>query len=282
MFFKNNKMKKIISIIMIASLSISAATQEISAKLYQCPMKCEGKKTYDKPGKCPICAMELKELPANVPLINHSLHISGAMKNVMMKGELWGTIDLDTISNKKHLYGFGPVENQSGEIMILDGKSFKSKVVSASEMNVSETFKMKASFFAYQQVETWKEMKMPDSVVSMDQLEKFLDQLTVNYPRPFLFRLTAIADSAVVHVVNLPKGTKVLSPEDAHIGQKNYAIENESIELLGFFSTEHKTIFTHHDTFIHIHLITENRKKMGHLESLAFRKGTTKLYLPME
>jgi len=30
------------------------------ATLYQCPMKCEGDKTYDAPGKCPVCGMDLK------------------------------------------------------------------------------------------------------------------------------------------------------------------------------------------------------------------------------
>ena len=29
--------------------------------VYQCPMKCEGDKTYDKAGKCPVCNMNLKE-----------------------------------------------------------------------------------------------------------------------------------------------------------------------------------------------------------------------------
>lgn len=29
-------------------------------EVYQCPMKCEGKKTYDKKGKCPSCTMDLK------------------------------------------------------------------------------------------------------------------------------------------------------------------------------------------------------------------------------
>jgi protein SCO1/2 len=27
---------------------------------YQCPMKCEGDKTYDQPGSCPVCHMDLK------------------------------------------------------------------------------------------------------------------------------------------------------------------------------------------------------------------------------
>lgn len=29
---------------------------------YQCPMKCEGDKTYDKPGKCPVCNMDLAKV----------------------------------------------------------------------------------------------------------------------------------------------------------------------------------------------------------------------------
>ncbi len=26
---------------------------------YRCPMKCEGEKTYDAPGNCPVCNMKL-------------------------------------------------------------------------------------------------------------------------------------------------------------------------------------------------------------------------------
>lgn len=37
------------------------AVREFSdAKIvYQCPMKCEGAKTYDAPGNCPVCNMHL-------------------------------------------------------------------------------------------------------------------------------------------------------------------------------------------------------------------------------
>lgn len=30
---------------------------------YYCPMHCEGDKTYDKPGQCPVCGMNLEKLP---------------------------------------------------------------------------------------------------------------------------------------------------------------------------------------------------------------------------
>lgn len=29
---------------------------------YQCPMKCEGDKTYDQPGNCPVCNMRLVQV----------------------------------------------------------------------------------------------------------------------------------------------------------------------------------------------------------------------------
>jgi predicted small lipoprotein YifL len=39
----------------------SSTPEKSLAIVYQCPMKCEGEKTYDKPGKCPKCSMDLKE-----------------------------------------------------------------------------------------------------------------------------------------------------------------------------------------------------------------------------
>ncbi|MCX6312808.1 MAG: hypothetical protein NT084_14390 [Bacteroidetes bacterium] len=35
---------------------------EVAAVKYQCPMKCEGEKTYAAPGKCPSCQMDLAEI----------------------------------------------------------------------------------------------------------------------------------------------------------------------------------------------------------------------------
>jgi uncharacterized paraquat-inducible protein A len=42
------------------TVDTTGASQPVAA-VYHCPMKCEGEKTYDKPGKCPKCSMDLKE-----------------------------------------------------------------------------------------------------------------------------------------------------------------------------------------------------------------------------
>ncbi len=212
----------------------------------------------------------------------NSVKIVGEMKNVMWKGQLYGNIHLDTIANKTNLYGLGPVEYLTGEILIIGGKSYKSTVVSDTTMEVEETYDIKAPFFGYANVANWTEQALPDSVQTIIQLEQFLDSATKNSPRPFMFKLTGTVEQATIHIVNLPKKSKVSSPDEAHKGQKNYELANEQSEIIGFFSTEHKAIFTHHDTFLHMHLITTDREKMGHLDSVLFKKGTMKIYLPAE
>jgi len=212
----------------------------------------------------------------------NTVKIVGQMKNVMWKGQLYGNINLDTIANKTNLYGLGPIEYLSGEILIIDSKSYKSTVVSDTTMKVEETYNIKAPFFGYANISKWTEQTLPDSIQTIQQLETYLDKVTKNSPRPFMFKLTGTVAQATIHIVNLPKGSKVSSPDEAHKGQKNYELQNEQAHIIGFFSTEHKAIFTHHNTFLHMHLITADREKMGHLDEVLFKIGTMKLYLPIE
>jgi acetolactate decarboxylase len=209
----------------------------------------------------------------------NEVKIVGEMKNVMWKGQLYGNINLDTIANKTNLYGLGPVEHLSGEIIIIDGKSFKSTVTSDTTMKVEETYDIKAPFFGYANISKWTEQTLPDSIQTIQELETYLDQVTKNSTRPFMFKLTGTVEQATIHIVNLPKGSKVSSPDEAHKGQKNYELQNEQADIIGFFSTEHKAIFTHHDTFLHMHLMTTDKQKMGHLDKVLFKKGTMKLYV---
>lgn len=200
----------------------------------------------------------------------------------MWKGQLYGNIHLDTLSDKTHLHGLGPLEYLAGEVLILDGKSYRSTVISDSTMKVEETFDIKAPFFGYANIAKWTEQTLPDSIQTIQQLEQYLDEVTVASTRPFMFKLSGAVDKATIHVVNLPEGSKVSSPAEAHEGQVNYQVNNEHADIVGFFSTEHKAIFTHHDTFLHMHLITADRQKMGHLDEALFQKGTMKLYLPTD
>jgi acetolactate decarboxylase len=217
-----------------------------------------------------------EEVPANT---YNDLSIAGAMKNVMWKGELDGVINLDTIANKKGLYGLGPLSYLEGELLINDGTIYVSKVLSDSTMRVFEHTDVSAPFFVYTNVSSWDEIDLPQTIKSISDLEKFIDLKTAVFKRPFAFKLTGNVSEAVIHIQNLPKGTKVKSPEDAHQGQVRYRLKNADSEIIGFFSTTHKGVFTHHDSFMHMHLITNDKTEMGHLDQLV--PGTMKLFLPI-
>ena len=70
--------------------------------------------------------------------------------------------------------------------------------------------------------------------------------------------------------------TNESSPQEAHLGQTNYEVKNQEAEIIGFFSTNHEGVFTHHDSNIHLHLITKDLSMMGHLDEIE----SLKLYVP--
>lgn len=208
------------------------------------------------------------------------IQIVGAMKNVMWKGELGATIDLDTISNKKGLYALGPESFLTGELLINNGKSYRSKVATDGTMRVEKTTKVSAPFLVYGNVIEWKKIPLPSAIKTINDLEKFIDHQSKEFKKPFAFKLMGQVTHAKMHIQDLPPGTKVSSPKEAHIGQTNYTLENERTEIIGFFSKTHQGIFTHHDRYLHMHLITQDESKMGHLDELSIEKMT--LFLPLQ
>lgn len=46
----------------LALTLLFAACGSENTSTFQCPMKCEGTKTYDKAGKCPVCEMDLEQV----------------------------------------------------------------------------------------------------------------------------------------------------------------------------------------------------------------------------
>ncbi len=49
----------------VKEVTKTSKSSEIAMAEYQCPMQCEGDKTYDKPGTCPKCKMDLKKAEAS-------------------------------------------------------------------------------------------------------------------------------------------------------------------------------------------------------------------------
>lgn len=69
-------MKKIIILLFVLIAPFSSCNKEKSEEeqviIYQCPMQCEGDKTYQEKGTCPVCKMDLQ------PLTNIHSHEMGS------------------------------------------------------------------------------------------------------------------------------------------------------------------------------------------------------------
>jgi len=206
-----------------------------------------------------------------------SVMIAGEMRRVMQMGDLSASIDLDSIQNKDYLYGIGPMDSLKGEITVLDGKAYSSSLTDG-EVTVREGFQIKAPFFVYANVSSWDEFFLPDSIKNETDLDHFITAISQQRRAPFAFKLITQIDTTNIHVVALPTGTVINSPADTHIGQMDLTLTNLPVEIVGFFSTSHKGVFTHHDSNIHMHLITADRRSMGHVDVLRF-KGSTTLYI---
>ncbi len=154
-----------------------------------------------------------------VALTYPDIQIVGAMKDAMFKGELYSKIDLDTISDKNGLYGLGPQTQLTGELLIVDGKSYVSKVVSDSTMTVQETYKTGAPFFVYGNVKQWKPIEVPKNISDLKTLETFIDERSKSIKRPFAFKVSGKVKEATIHVQNLPPNSTVTSPQEAHVGK---------------------------------------------------------------
>ena len=48
----------------LAQESSPRSSPSLAAR-YACPMKCEGDKTYEQPGRCPVCGMKLKVIESS-------------------------------------------------------------------------------------------------------------------------------------------------------------------------------------------------------------------------
>ena len=130
----------------------------------------------------------------------------------------------------------------------------------------------------YSRVQSWDSIPLPKTVKNIKDLESYISRLSESKNQPFAFKLKGTINEAVIHIQNLPKNTTVSSPEEAHQGQVDYKLMNEQATIVGVYSTKHQGVFTHHDSFLHMHLITNDKQKMGHLDALDLRDMM--LYLP--
>ena len=186
-------------------------------------------------------------------------------------------IDGSEFLNNKETYGLGPIEFLKGEIVLFEGQTFVSKVIDSVSHQVTKIPSVRAPFFVYSTNSDLKVVEFNRENFTLKELEEYINSVYKDYDQPLLLRIDGLFDNIKLHSVNLPEGKKVSSPDEAHQGLTQYDFKNISGSLIGFFSRNHKAVFTHHDSFFHAHFISDDRKVLGHIDETDFNSSKVTL-----
>jgi len=208
---------------------------------------------------------------------------SGSLREIM-EGKLDATITLNELESIPNLYALGAVAGLKGEIQIFNSEAFISK--RAPEMvTITNNFEDDAVLLVYAQVTEWQEVEIPKAIFTKKQFEVYLEYTAikagVDISKPFPFIVEGYVRKMDWHIVNWDENNTNHSHK-AHLNSGlNGVMVEEDVEILGFFSKEHKGLFTHHNTNMHMHFKLENQKLAGHTDDLILGEYMT-LKLPKQ
>ena len=199
---------------------------------------------------------------------------AGTAKAVMTGADISVHADLDSLLKFPGLIALGPLENLRGEITTLDGNLFVT-TVEDGDIVTYENSGARAPFLAYAYVEEWERILVSVDLDRSESIEALIDSIAqargFDADTPFPFVLNAYWNELEYHVI-MRDTTEESHSHEAHRRAKvNFSETDVSADLVGFFSRRHEGVFTHKGQFVHIHILTSDRKRSGHLDSLRHR-----------
>ena len=178
-----------------------------------------------------------------------------------------------------HLYGLGPLEGLRGEVSIFGSVPSIARI--EREMVVTAAiWRARACFLVWAQVPAWSERSFERSKdadpAGLDGIEREVVALAheagLDPERPLPFRVRATAVEATLHVLDKRDGL-AHNPERHEQAKVRRTLEHALVELVGFYSQQHRGIFTPGESNVHVHLQTEDGRISGHLETIRLAPG---------
>jgi acetolactate decarboxylase len=179
-----------------------------------------------------------------------------------------------------HLYGLGPLEGLRGEVSIFDSVPSIARI-ERDMVVTAASWRERACFLVWAQVPAWFERSFeratdPIPAGGLDSLAREVVALAreagLDPDRPLPFRVRATAVEATLHVLDKRDGLPH-NPERHEQAKVRRTLQHTGVELVGFYSRQHRGIFTPKESNVHVHLRTEDARISGHLEAIRLTPG---------
>ncbi|MTI41429.1 acetolactate decarboxylase [Fulvivirga lutimaris] len=204
----------------------------------------------------------------------HEVKHYGTLRSIKHEGDVSGKVELDTLV-KTHLYGLGALAGIKGEITLIDGQTYVSKVIDSTAV-LGSTTNVEAALFVFSYVHEWDTV----SVEGGDDLELLisanLEERNDFAPTPFM--IIGRPDMVDYHIVNLDPKSE--NKADHKAGSFTDTIEKRQLTLVGFYANDAQGVYTHHDSNIHVHFVEESSSLTGHVDDVVLGEGEFKLLIP--
>jgi acetolactate decarboxylase len=208
---------------------------------------------------------------------------SGSMSQ-MGKNGFQPTVNIDSLLDEPGLIGLGPYFYMQGELTVLEGKPFVGMAGYQGSLRVIQDAKAGAPFFVYSHVSKWKTVKVKAGATSSGDIQTLIENTAkennLSLEEPFPFRIKTQIDNLTVHVVT-PRSPEV----DGYLeGKKSLIFSYQDIEgeIIGFYSHQGQGIYTHKDSYIHVHFISGDEEIVGHIDQLKILPKSIQILLPAD
>ena len=198
----------------------------------------------------------------------------GAQRDVL-GGDVEGKVDLRSLTLRPHLYALGPRAGVSGEITVFDGEPWVARIVDR-QIHVTVDADHAACFLVYDHVNLWRERveekPIDDEAVLTAAVLGAAGAVGLDAEAPLIFLLRSPAATVTFHILDKRDGLPH-TPERHERAKVRFELERRAVEVLGFYSTRHRGIFTPKDSDLHMHFRTLDGRASGHVERIAVDPG---------
>jgi acetolactate decarboxylase len=207
------------------------------------------------------------------------VQVIGEMRRMFTAHDIAANVDLAKLNQTPHLFALGPLAGLRGEVTVLDGQVFISSV-NGKQAKVSVDPGARSVFLVYASVPAWRSVPIPTNVITEEDLAGFIESQLPKDTRS-AFRVRGTAAAARYHIQNYHGEAKDLTHEAHDAAKAFFDLKDTPVDLVGFFTNREGEggTFVHMGQTTHIHLISQDRKHMGHLESIRLAPGAD-LLLP--
>ncbi|EKD96907.1 MAG: putative decarboxylase [uncultured bacterium] len=218
---------------------------------------------------------------------------AGAQKDIFSKGKAERVMSLESLAGRPGLYGVGPVEGLDGEITVIDGKPYVSKVRESGNV-LEQSHHHGAFFFVWAEQAQWRDIPIPEGVKGYVDLQNFVKAqagaVGIDTSKPFPFRLSGTPTEIKWHInVDRTEG-KTVTNELFVKSKEPYVTNNEPVDIIGFYSEHHGGVFISDSApaikrdsglknAIHIHFVSRASKMTGHIDNITLGSSMV-LHLP--